>query len=191
MTTSPANRLLAETFAPLVDLVYPPALPAVRRGFGGAEGTVCRLLGEAGNSGRAVLRQVPAPIPDGSELDGMTCGPCMESPPKHDGIAAGTLYNDTARQLVLNYKHGRRIALAPMLARLIAARVPVLEGEWLAVPVPLHRWRLWRRGFNQSALLAREMAKLTGAQDAGRWTCAYQSNTNTRRAWAKGAGEGA
>jgi len=63
---------------------------------------------------------------------------------------------------VLNFKHGRRIALAPMLARLIAARLPVLEGDWLAVPVPLHRWRLWRRGFNQSALLAREVAGLAG-----------------------------
>ena len=45
------------------------------------------------------------------------------------------------------------------IARLIAARLPPLDGEWLAVPVPLHRRRLWRRGFNQSALLAREMAR--------------------------------
>lgn len=54
--------------------------------------------------------------------------------------------------------------MAPMLARLIAARLPVLEGEWLIVPVPLHRWRLWHRGYNQAALLARELAKLTGTQ---------------------------
>jgi len=32
------------------------------------------------------------------------------------------------------------------------------------VPVPLHRWRLWRRGFNQAALLAREIARQRGAQ---------------------------
>jgi ComF family protein len=30
------------------------------------------------------------------------------------------------------------------------------------VPVPLHRWRLLRRGFNQSALLAQRLARLTG-----------------------------
>jgi ComF family protein len=65
---------------------------------------------------------------------------------------------------VLAFKHGRRIALAPLLARLVAARLPQLDGEWLAVPVPLHRLRLWRRGFNQSALLAREIARLSGAQ---------------------------
>src|SRR5690606_28517972 len=81
-------------------------------------------------------------------------------PPRHDGIAAGTLYNDASRKLVLALKHGRRIALAPMLARLVAARLPQLDGRWVVVPVPLHRWRLWRRGFNQSALLAREIARL-------------------------------
>lgn len=41
--------------------------------------------------------------------------------------------------------------------------MPKLDGEWLAVPVPLHRLRLWRRGFNQSALLAREIARLSAA----------------------------
>ena len=60
---------------------------------------------------------------------------------------------------MLAFKHGRRIALAPMLARLIAARLPELEGSWLVVPVPLHPLRLWQRGFNQSALLAREIAR--------------------------------
>lgn len=99
------------------------------------------------------------PFGDDGVAHGMTCGVCLKDPPSHDGIAAGTLYNDTARRLVLSFKHGRKLALAPMLARLIAARLPELDGTWLAVPVPLHRFRLWRRGFNQSALLARELAK--------------------------------
>ena len=46
-----------------------------------------------------------------------------------------------------------------MLARLIAARIPAAESERLIIPVPLHRWRLWHRGFNQAALLARELEK--------------------------------
>ncbi|WP_338468521.1 phosphoribosyltransferase family protein [Novosphingobium sp. ZN18A2] len=86
----------------------------------------------------------------------------MAMPPKHGGIHAATLYNDTARQLVLAFKHGRRIGLSALLGRLIAARIPELDGEWLVVPVPLHRWRLWSRGFNQSAMLAREVSRRTG-----------------------------
>ena len=61
--------------------------------------------------------------------DEAVCAPCLATPPKHDGIAAGTLYNDASRRLVLSFKHGRRIALAPMLARLIAARLPEMTGR--------------------------------------------------------------
>lgn len=96
---------------------------------------------------------------------GLVCAPCLAHPPRHAGIAAATLYNDASRKLVLALKHGGRIALAPLLARLISAQLPKEVGPgWLAVPVPLHRWRLWSRGFNQSALLARELAALTGVE---------------------------
>jgi ComF family protein len=32
------------------------------------------------------------------------------------------------------------------------------------VPIPLHRWRIWQRGFNQSLLIARSVARLTGQE---------------------------
>lgn len=78
-------------------------------------------------------------------------------------VYAATFYNETSRKLVLAYKHGGRIALARLLAQLMAARLPEpVAGASLPllVPVPLHRWRLWSRGFNQAALLARELARL-------------------------------
>ncbi|WP_370636572.1 ComF family protein [Erythrobacter sp. SDW2] len=86
----------------------------------------------------------------------------MAEPPKHVGISAATLYNDTSRQLVLRFKHGGRIALATMMARLMIARLGELPHDSILVPVPLHRWRIWRRGYNQAALLAREIGRLTG-----------------------------
>ncbi|MFB0611456.1 ComF family protein [Aurantiacibacter poecillastricola] len=123
-------------FAPLLDLVYPPR---------------CPLCGEAIAAQKGLC---------------LDCWSTLEIPSAsgEDGITAATLYNDTARQLVLNFKHGRKIALAGMMARQIAGRLPDLEGEWLAIPVPLHRIRLWQRGFNQSALLATELCKLVAAR---------------------------
>jgi ComF family protein len=94
--------------------------------------------------------------------DGAICAACLAAPPRHDGIAAATLYNDASRQLVLALKHGKRIGLAGTMARLIALRLPEPEHQWLIVPVPLHRWRIWGRGFNQAALLAREAASIRG-----------------------------
>lgn len=94
---------------------------------------------------------------------GSTCGPCLADPPRHAGIAAATLYNDASRKLVLALKHGSRLGLAPMMGQLMAARLSGRSGEdRVLIPVPLHRWRLWRRGYNQAGLLGRELARITG-----------------------------
>ncbi|KLE35514.1 ComF family protein [Aurantiacibacter luteus] len=159
-----ATKLIAESFAPLVDLVYPPRCPLCGEGLAAQVGLCTACWSELAIPGEPACDRCQRPFGDDAPALGHTCPHCLARPPRHDGIAAGTLYNDTARQLVLRFKHGRKIALAPMLARLVAARLPALEGEWLAVPVPLHRTRLWKRGYNQSVLLARELAQLTGAK---------------------------
>lgn len=150
---------LAEAFAPLVDLVYPPRCPSCGEAIAAQDGLCAACWSELVFPAEPSCARCQRPFGSAAEA-GAICAPCMARPPRHDGIAAGALYNDASRKLVLAFKHGRRIALAPMLARITAARLPTLEGEWLIVPVPLHRWRLWRRGFNQSALLAREIARL-------------------------------
>ncbi len=38
----------------------------------------------------------------------------------------------------------------------------VPEGTQLLVPVPLHRWRIWGRGYNQAALIADALGKASG-----------------------------
>jgi len=155
---------LAEAFAPLVDLVYPPRCPACGEGLAAQDGLCAACWAELVLPGDPSCARCQRPFGGAPVGEGAVCAPCLADPPRHDGIAAGTLYNDASRRLVLAFKHGKRIALAPMLARMIAARLPELEGEWLVVPVPLHPWRLWRRGFNQSALLAREIAASRGQQ---------------------------
>ena len=78
------------------------------------------------------------PFGERTERGGDLCGLPGYDPPVHDGIAAGTLYTETSRKLVLSYKHGRRIALAPLLARMISARSPpAAMGNRVIVPVPL------------------------------------------------------
>lgn len=90
----------------------------------------------------------------------VVCAPCIADPPVHDGAACAVTYGKVARDIILRLKHGRRIGLARLIARLMQRHIPA--GDWLLVPVPLHRWRLWGRGFNQSALLASRLGRLTG-----------------------------
>lgn len=104
-------------------------------------------------TGHGCLRcGVPLPDPLGS------CAPCLATPPDHDGAAAATAYGDVSRTIILKLKHGRKIGLAALVARLMSAHLPE-DDDWVLLPVPLHRLRLWNRGFNQSALIAREIAK--------------------------------
>jgi ComF family protein len=158
-----ARVKLLEPVAPLIDLIYPPRCPLCGEGLAAQGGLCAACWQELAIPGEPACALCQRPFGEGM-AEGAVCAPCLADPPRHDGIAAGTLYNDASRKLVLAFKHGRRIALAPLLGRLIAARLPPMEGKWLTVPVPLHRMRLWRRGFNQSALLARELARASGAE---------------------------
>ena len=150
--------------APLVDLVFPPRCPLCGEGLAAQTGLCAGCWAGLAVPGQPCCTTCQRPLASDIAA-GSICAPCLSRSPRHDGIAAGTLYNDTSRRLILALKHGHRIALAPLLARLIAAQLPAEIGPgWLIVPVPLHRWRLWSRGFNQSALLARELAASTGAE---------------------------
>lgn len=154
---------LLKALSPVVDLVFPPRCPLCGEGLSAQSGLCAHCWSELAIPGEPSCTLCQRPFAQGT-VDGLVCAPCLASPPDHDGIAAATLYNDASRRLILSFKHGRRIALAPMLARLMMARLSFVDSTWLIVPVPLHRWRLWNRGFNQAALLAREIAKQTGAR---------------------------
>jgi ComF family protein len=94
---------------------------------------------------------------------GLICGRCLQAPPDHDGARAAVAYGGLARDLVVRLKHGRRTGLARLMAVLMARHVGS-RGNAVLVPVPLHRWRLWQRGFNQSVVLARHIAARTGSR---------------------------
>jgi len=155
--------MVLSALVPVVDLVFPPRCPLCGDALAMQGGLCVACWDRLAIPGEPACTLCQRPLgerPPGEE--GMVCAPCLASPPKHDGIAAATLYNDASRDLVLAFKHGRRTALSRLLARLIVPRIGGLDGEWLIVPVPLHRWRLWHRGFNQAALLGQEIARSTG-----------------------------
>ncbi len=94
-------------------------------------------------------------------ISGQICGACLAQPPVHNGVMAAVAYDDVARSLVLKLKYGRKPGMARVMARLMA-RLVRSHPSALLIPVPLHRWRLWARGYNQSLLLARALSQITG-----------------------------
>lgn len=88
--------------------------------------------------------------------EGALCGACHADPPAFDAMRAAVAYGPIARALALKLKYGRRPGIARTMASAMRRHLPQ-DGEWLLLPVPLHRWRIWRRGYNQSALMARAL----------------------------------
>lgn len=146
---------------PIVDFVFPPRCPLCGIGVTSQAGLCAACWSELSIPGEPCCSRCSRPFGDETNA-GATCAPCLAEPPRHAGIAAATIYNEASRKLVLTFKHGGRLGLAAMMVRLMAAQLARIEGDaWMVVPVPLHRWRLWRRGYNQAAVLAREVAQLT------------------------------
>jgi ComF family protein len=95
--------------------------------------------------------------------DDLICGGCLRDRPDFNRARAVFVYDATSRGLLLAFKHGDRTDAGVHLARWMRrAGEPLIDACDLIVPVPLHRWRLPWRSYNQAALLANALGKLTG-----------------------------
>jgi len=98
-------------------------------------------------------------LPFAVAMEGL-CASCLTKPPAFDAARAIFAYDEKSRGAVLALKHADRLDLVPGFARWLGrSGRTVLEQSDLVTPVPLHPLRLWRRRYNQSAELARRLAR--------------------------------
>lgn len=90
------------------------------------------------------------------------CGECLASPPPWHHLYCLGDYDFPLSQAIAQLKYQRRFWLARPLATLLTQRIP--DPAPVLVPVPLHWRRYCQRGFNQSELIARSLARQLGAQ---------------------------
>jgi ComF family protein len=97
------------------------------------------------------------------QASGILCSTCVSWLAAIDGIRSPFQFDGVMRKAIhqLKYRNLRAIAepLAGLLSDWLTAHYVPAE---VLVPVPLHSKRLRERGYNQSGLLARELAKLAG-----------------------------
>jgi ComF family protein len=87
----------------------------------------------------------------------------ISDPPVFGRARAVARFDGPARELVHRLKYGDRLYLACAMGGWMArAGADLFAGADALVPVPLHRSRLWRRRFNQAALLAGAVAAPSG-----------------------------
>jgi ComF family protein len=91
----------------------------------------------------------------------------IADPPPFARMRAVAVYDDGAGRIVQALKYHDHTELASAMGRMMArAAADLTDGIDLVVPVPLHRRRLWRRRFNQSAMIAAEVAAVIGRPHA-------------------------
>jgi ComF family protein len=97
------------------------------------------------------------------QLNAVLCPVCVGWPASIDGIRAPFKFDGAIRQAIHELKYNNLRAIAPLLGKWLGDYLAAnpLPAEVL-VPVPLHRQRLRERGYNQSHLLALELARLSG-----------------------------
>jgi ComF family protein len=153
------GHLLRGVGRAVLDAIYPPLCISCRAATGETHG-LCAACWSKMNflDGPACARcGMPFEFDPGGET---LCAPCHAEPPDFDRARSVMHYDDASKALILGLKRADRHDLVPPLARWLerGGRELIAEAE-LVLPVPLHRWRLWTRRFNQSALLAQKLAK--------------------------------
>ena len=146
----------------VLDMLYPPLCLACEAPVAGADALCAGCF--------AVLRPITAPCCPvlGIPFE-ISLGPealsaeAIADPPPFRRARSAVLYNDVARKLVARLKYGDRPELARFCARMMATAGRELWSDApVLVPVPLHRTRQFERRYNQSAELARALARATG-----------------------------
>jgi len=150
-------------FRPILDFALPPRCP----GCGAVTEEPHRFCLACWSSlsflGEPCCAKCALPFDYGDASEAVLCGRCLAEPPAYDRLRAAVAYGEISRKVALKLKYGGRPGIAATIARFMERHVEP-GTEAVLVPVPLHRWRIWRRGYNQSALIAGALAGRTGLE---------------------------
>lgn len=91
------------------------------------------------------------------------CGNCLADPPQFRASRSALIYDEECSPYILKFKHGDRLSARGLLSQwLYGAGGALLAEAGFIVPVPLNWTRLLKRRYNQAAILALSLSKLSG-----------------------------
>jgi ComF family protein len=153
---SPKNALAAA-----FNFLLPPLCPCCNGAVGENGGLCSECWKQINFINEPICAICGAPF-DLPVAKGTLCAACIAEKPLFEKARSAVLYDEGSKKLILEFKHSDKIQAAPMMAEWMARAGADLwsDIDWI-VPVPLHRWRLLARRYNQAALLAAQLGKLS------------------------------
>lgn len=154
------RHIVSSSLSAYVKRVLPPTCGLC--GLSTAGRTICT---GCRNDLRWIDRACPrcaTPLPSGSPQE-VSCSACQRQPPPFAQVGAPLHYVFPIDAVIRAFKFNGRIDLGTMLGQLLLPWLIERQGRFDAlVPVPLHRWRQARRGYNQADELAAALSRSSG-----------------------------
>jgi ComF family protein len=161
-TTAPKPGLFRRAFRALADIVLPPACMVCRTPIGEHDALCAACWREIDFIRPPLCDRLGMPLPFDTGAPTISALAAADPPP-YDRARAVAAHAGSMRKLVHALKfHDRHDARRLLGKWLVEAGRDLVPDAELVIPVPLARRRLLMRRFNQAAILAREIARLTG-----------------------------
>ncbi|MNP24759.1 DNA utilization protein GntX [compost metagenome] len=123
---------------------------------------LCRWCQQSLHQPCRKCRLCATPLPEHQARNELLCGRCQRRPPPWERLQVIGDYQLPYSLLIPRLKYSGQILLAPLLARLLADHLEGDDPPEAIIPVPLHWWRQWWRGFNQAEEIGTALGELTG-----------------------------
>jgi ComF family protein len=163
--TAPPRRLssvLARLGAPVVDFLLPPVCVACSARVASRDSLCPSCWNQISFIQPPLCDRLGIPLPYDTGTRTISTRALAE-PPIYGRARAVAEFGGAMRDLIHRFKYADQHHPRRLFGRWMAvAGRELLADADVLVPIPLHRWRLARRRFNQAAELAREVARLTG-----------------------------
>jgi ComF family protein len=144
-----------------VDLIVPPLCLNCRRPLGSHDALCAACWGQLRFIGPPLCDRLGIPLPYDTGVTTVSAA-ALANPPDWDRARAVARFGPVMRELIHGFKYSDRHDARRLFGRWLAnAGAELLADADMLVPVPLHRWRLLQRKFNQAQLLAAEVAFLS------------------------------
>lgn len=181
--TAPKAQIAARTFRragrTLLDLILPPLCLNCQSRIED-HNSLCSACWRQIDFIRApICDRLGIPLPHVASMTGpIISAAAAANPPDYDRARVVGHFDGPLRDLIHNLKFHDNPSARHLLSRWLSdAGHDVMDGADALIPIPLNRWRLLQRRFNQSQLLATGVAKRT---EIPVWSFALTRHRNTR-----------
>lgn len=145
----------------ILDFFYPPHCSVCRVILGRNESVVCESCWDRVKVIDSACSRCGCPLGGKNEL----CKNCSGKNFKFSRARVLASYDQIVQNLIHLFKYRQKVSVGRRLAKMLAESVAqdsTFSGTNLIVPVPLHKSRMRERGYNQSAVIAKELSRTLG-----------------------------